>query len=56
MHQQLLFASGMISVQCRLLLYRWGVCHVDVSGMVRIFDSMRAELCTLVPAAMPSGA
>jgi hypothetical protein len=54
MHQQLLFATGMISLQCRLVLYRYGVCHVDASGMVRAFDQMRAELCTLVPAAVPS--
>ena len=54
MHQQLLFATGMISVQCRLVLYRWGVGQVDVTGMVRTFDRMRMELCTLVPAASPS--
>jgi hypothetical protein len=51
MHQQLLFATGMLSIHGRLLLYRWGICRVDVSGMVRIFDRMRAELCTLVPSA-----
>jgi hypothetical protein len=56
MHQQLLFASGMISIQCRLVLYRLGVCQVDVTGMVKIFDHMRVELCTLVPSAVPSGA
>lgn len=56
MHQQLLFAAGMLSIHGRLLLYRWGLCEVDVTGMVRIFDRMRSELCTLVPAAMPAGA
>jgi len=56
MHQQFLFAIGMLSIHGRLLLYRWGICQVDVSGMVGIFDRMRAELCTLVPAAMPAGA
>jgi hypothetical protein len=51
MHQQLLFATGMLSIYGRLFLYRWGVCRVDVSGMVRIFDRMRGELCSLVPSA-----
>jgi len=54
MHQQLLFAAGMLSIQGRLFLYRWGICQVDVSGMVRIFDGMRAELCNLVPASVPN--
>jgi hypothetical protein len=49
MHQQLQFASVMLSIHFRLLLYRWGVCNVDVANLVRIFDGMRAELCTLVP-------
>ena len=56
MHQQLMFASGMLSIHGRLLLYRWGIAEVDVTGMVRIFDRMRSELCSLVPAAMPAGA
>jgi len=56
MHQQLMFASGMLGIQCRLLLYRWGVCEVEVGGLVRIFDGMRSELCTLVPSAIPAGA
>jgi len=56
MHQQLVFATGMFSVRCRLILYRWGVCQVEVAGLVRIFDQMRAELCTLVPSAQPCGA
>ncbi len=54
MHQQLLFASGMISIQCRLVLYRFGICQVDVSSLVGIFDQMRAELCSMVPSALPN--
>jgi hypothetical protein len=49
MHQQLLFASGMLGIHCRLALYRWGICNVDVTGVVKIFDGMRAELCNMVP-------
>jgi hypothetical protein len=56
MHQQLLFASGLMAVQVRLVLYRWGICDVDVTALVRIFDGMRAELCTLVPSAVPHSA
>jgi hypothetical protein len=51
-HQQVMFASGMLSVYCRLALYRCGVCNVEVSGLIRIFDGMRSELCTLVPSSV----
>jgi hypothetical protein len=51
-HQQVLFASGMLAIYFRLTLYRFGVCNVDVSNLVRIFDGMRVELCALVPSNM----
>ncbi len=50
---QVMFASGLLAVHFRLLLYRWGICTVDVTSLVQIFDEMRIELRTLVPAAMP---
>ncbi len=56
MRQQLQFAAGIASVQFRLVLYRWGFCGVDVTSLVKIFDMMRLELRTLVPAASPLGA
>ena len=49
--QQITFACSMLSVRMRLLLYRSGVCSVDVTGLVKLFDSMRVELRSLVPAA-----
>jgi len=51
--QQLMFASGLLGAHCRLFLYRWGICSVDASSLVKIFDSMRLELRSLVPSAMP---
>jgi hypothetical protein len=55
-HHQVMFALGMLSVQFRLFLFRWGVCGVDVSSLVKIFDVMRLELRSLVPANMAAGA
>jgi hypothetical protein len=55
MRQQFQFASGMLAVQFRLLFYRWGLCGVDVTSLVGIFDSMRLELRSLVPAASAAG-
>ena len=49
--QQITFACSMLSVRMRLLLYSWGVCSVDVTQLVKLFDSMRLELRTLVPSA-----
>jgi hypothetical protein len=51
LRQQITFACGMVSVRARLLLYQWGICRVDASELVRLFDSMRVELRSLVPAA-----
>ena len=53
---QVMFACGILVVQFRLLLYRWGICGVDVTGLVTTFDSMRVELRRLVPAALSLGA
>jgi hypothetical protein len=50
LRHQLLFACGVLGVQGRLVLYRFGICGVDVTELVGIFDGMRIELRTLVPA------
>ena len=52
MHQQILFASGILAVEARLLLYRWGICTVDVTSLVQIFDGMRLELRHRMPASV----
>ncbi|HJZ98027.1 MAG TPA: hypothetical protein VKE70_16065 [Candidatus Solibacter sp.] len=54
MHHQIMFTSGMIAIQARLFLYRWGICTVDVSSLVQIFDVMRLELRNMMPAAVPA--
>jgi hypothetical protein len=54
--QQMSFACGMAMVYFRLFLYRWGLCGVDVTGLVKNFDQMRLELRSLVPATLSMGA
>jgi hypothetical protein len=56
LHNQILFATGLLAVHFRLVLYRWGICTVDADTLMRIFDGMAVELRHLVPAAMPVGA
>ena len=51
---QLMFAAGLLTVQCRLFLYRWGICTADATQLVQIFDTMRIELRSLVPASAPA--
>ena len=51
LRHQTLFACAMIRVQLRLLLYSCGLGQVDVSGLVTLFNGMRQELMTMVPAA-----
>lgn len=55
-HHQVMFTSAMIAVQVRLFLYQIGVCTVDSSRLVEIFDVMRIALRNMMPAAMAAGA
>jgi hypothetical protein len=55
-HHRIMFVSGLLAVHFRLFLYRWGLCTVDVTSLVQIFDLMRIELRTLVPSTMPAAA
>ena len=50
LRQQFQFAIGMVNVRCQLFLYRWGLCHVEVSSLLKLFDGVRLELRTMVPA------
>ena len=50
--QQVMFASGLLSAHFRLLLYRYGVCSVDCSNLVQMFDAMSGELRNLVPSTL----
>ena len=54
--QQMRFAFGMGLVYFRLSMYRWGLCGVDVTSLVKNFDLMRLELRSLVPATLTMGA
>ena len=47
---QMAFAYGMMVVQFEVLCYRYGLGTVDVAGLVELFDGLRLELRTLVPA------
>jgi hypothetical protein len=55
-HHQMTFAFGMLMIQCRMVLYLWGICGVDVSNLVKIFDLMRLELRALAPTPVALGA
>jgi hypothetical protein len=50
LRQQLTFACSMLSVRFHLVLYSLGMCSVEVSKLVSIFDCLRLELTTMVPA------
>ncbi len=56
LRQQITFAISVLSVRARLLLYSFGLCGVDVTQLVRRFDSIRAELRSMVPASSASSA
>jgi hypothetical protein len=49
---QIQFACGILVVQCRLVLYQWGVGTAEAGDLVKLFDALRLELRTLVPAAL----
>ena len=50
MRRQISFAYGMMMVRFQLVLYRYGFWTVDVADLMKLFDGMRLELRTLVPA------
>ncbi len=50
------FVLLMGAVTLRVFLYRWGFASVDVHSLVELFDGLRLELRTLVPAALPTTA
>jgi hypothetical protein len=52
LHHQFVFGMTFLQVECALVLYRWGLCDVNVSGLMTIFDLTRVELRSLVPAAI----
>lgn len=53
---QMIFATGMVVVHCRLWLFEAGLCTVDADALVRTFDLMRLELRSLVPATLSMNA
>jgi len=56
LRNQMVFAYRKMTIQFQVVLFRYGFGTVDVSGLVNVFDGMRLELRTLVPAQMASGA
>jgi len=53
---QIAFACVMALVQVRVALYSFGIGTVNVSDLLNVFDGLRVELRTLVPANMMSAA
>ncbi len=54
--QQITFAFAMMEVRIRLFLYSLGAGTVDVTRLVRLFDCVRVELRSLVPASTMTSA
>jgi hypothetical protein len=56
LRQEVWFKVGMLAVHLRLLLYGCGIGTVEVAGLLKLFDGMRLELRSLVPASAVWGA
>jgi hypothetical protein len=46
---QILFAVRLVEVRFAVYLYRYGLCTVNITALVRIFETAQVELRTLVP-------
>jgi hypothetical protein len=55
LRQQVWFKVGMLTVHLRLLLYGCGIGTVEVGSLLKLFDGMRLELRSLVPASAAWG-
>jgi hypothetical protein len=40
----------MLMVHCQLFLYRWGLCRVEAGSLLKLFDGVRLELRSMIPA------
>ena len=56
LQSQITFTFGMVAVQFRLLLYRWGLGRAEVTSLLKVFDGMRLELRRFVPVEASVGA
>jgi hypothetical protein len=54
--QQFLFASGVLTAEIRLVMYRFGFCGVEVTELLKNFEGMRLELRSLVPSTLSTRA
>jgi len=54
LRSQLSFALGVCNMHVRVTLFAWGVGTVDMSGLLKRFDLVRRELCSMRPAAAAS--
>jgi|SRR5581483_7395261 len=50
LQKQAQFALGLTLVEVRLALYSWGIGTVEVGSLLAVFDGLRLELRTLLPA------
>src|SRR5260370_3433812 len=51
--RRLTFALALTGIHFALILFRVGLSGADVSSVIRLFDGVRLELRTLVPASSP---
>ena len=54
--QQARFGVGMLAVHFQMMLYRCGIGTVQVGVLLKVFDGVRLELRSLVPASAALGA
>ena len=47
--RRMLYTAAAAMVHARLFLYQWGICGVDVSGLMRTFEQLQLDLRALLP-------
>lgn len=47
--RRMVYTAAAAMVHGRLFLYRWGICGVDATGLMRTFEQMRQDLRALLP-------
>jgi hypothetical protein len=50
LRSQVRFAWGIVGIQLRLALYQYGMATPDTADVLKIFDGLRLELQSLIPA------
>lgn len=56
LRNQITFVLGMVRIRASIMLYSLGICSIDVSDLLKLFNGLRVEAHALIPCAIAGAA